>query len=414
MGSLVLVIAVLASFGLLFLLQRRKFVEYRRFVERVKQILGEEEPSPPFYLYERLKKYIDSLQETIKRVEVSRDNFLTILNSLSEPIFILDAEGRLTFFNDAAQELLRGRENLEGRKYYEVFEDYFLNEMIEEAIKTQETQEGSLVFYPNKEKRYFNVKIIPVELKDNNRIFVTVLHDVTKERKLDEMRREFIATVSHELRTPLTSIHGYAETLLEDDLENKELVRKFLKVIEEESARMTRLINDLLDLEKLEKGDEKLEMEPLNFCDIAHYVYKIVRPIAEETGVRIEIECERATVKGNRERLIQMLLNLVDNAVKYTSLKEKGEKKVWIRAYEVEDKVVVEVEDTGPGIPKEAQERIFERFFRVDKARSKKLGGTGLGLAIVKAIVEKHGGKIELESELGHGTLMRVLFPKEL
>ncbi|HAA82928.1 MAG TPA: PAS domain-containing sensor histidine kinase, partial [Thermotoga naphthophila] len=331
---------------------------------------------------------------------------------LSEPIFILDREGKITFLNEIARELVQDRINPEGRPYYEIFEDYYISEMVEETIKSEEPQEGTLVTYVGNEKKYFHVKVIPVELKSGDKIFVILFHDVTKERKLDEMRREFIATVSHELRTPLTSIHGYAETLLEDDLENKELVKRFLKIIEEESARMTRLINDLLDLEKMEESEVNFEMKDVDLCEVMEYVYKIIQPIAEENEVDLVVECEDVVVRGNKERLIQMLLNLVDNAVKYTSLKEKGEKKVWVRAYDTPDWVVLEVEDTGPGIPKEAQSRIFEKFYRVDKARSRKMGGTGLGLTIVKTIVDKHGGRIEVESEINQGTVMRVLLPK--
>ncbi|ABQ47151.1 PAS/PAC sensor signal transduction histidine kinase [Thermotoga petrophila RKU-1] len=409
--SIFLFVVVAVLFVLLFLVFRKRLSEYRIFIEKLSDMLGEKDV-PPLYLFERLKKYVDNLKETISRVEVSRDNFLTILNSLSEPIFILDREGKITFLNEIARELVQGRINPEGRPYYEIFEDYYISEMVEETIKSEEPQEGTLVTYVGNEKKYFHVKVIPVELKSGDKIFVILFHDVTKERKLDEMRREFIATVSHELRTPLTSIHGYAETLLEDDLEDKELVKRFLKIIEEESARMTRLINDLLDLEKMEESEVNFEMKDVDLCEVIEYVYKIIQPIAEENEVDLVVECEDVVVRGNKERLIQMLLNLVDNAVKYTSLKEKGEKKVWVRAYDTPDWVVLEVEDTGPGIPKEAQSRIFEKFYRVDKARSRKMGGTGLGLTIVKTIVDKHGGRIEVESEINQGTVMRVFLPK--
>jgi two-component system phosphate regulon sensor histidine kinase PhoR len=409
--SVFLLVTVAALFVLLFLVFRKRLSEYKILIEKLSDMLGEKDV-PPLYLFERLKKYVDNLKETISRVEVSRDNFLTILNSLSEPIFILDREGKITFLNEIARELVQDRINPEGRPYYEIFEDYYISEMVEETIKSEEPQEGTLVTYVGNEKKYFHVKVIPVELKSGDKIFVILFHDVTKERKLDEMRREVIATVSHELRTPLTSIHGYAETLLEDDLENKELVKRFLKIIEEESARMTRLINDLLDLEKMEESEVNFEMKDVDLCEVMEYVYKIIQPIAEENEVDLVVECEDVVVRGNKERLIQMLLNLVDNAVKYTSLKEKGEKKVWVRAYDTPDWVVLEVEDTGPGIPKEAQSRIFEKFYRVDKARSRKMGGTGLGLTIVKTIVDKHGGKIEVESEINQGTVMRVFLPK--
>jgi len=409
MSFLIFVLA--AAFFLIFSLyikERKAFLLYKKFFSHVSKLLGEKGPTPPLYLVEKLKKRFESLEEEIKRAERSRDNILTILNNLTDPIFILSKDGVIIFANDAAKSITR--ENVVKRKFYEVVEDYFINEMVDEAIKTLETQVGDIVLYLN-QKRYFHAKVIPVSFKDGERMFIVMLHDVTKEKKLDEMRREFVSNVSHELRTPLTSIHGFAETLLEDDLSDRNLVKKFLRVIEEESARMTRLINDLLDLEKLESGEAKFHFEEVDLCEIVDYIKGIMIPLAEEYSVQMETSCENITVWGDRDRIIQMLLNLVDNAVKYTSTKDKGEKKVWIRVRKEGEEAVIEVEDTGPGIPQEAKNRIFERFYRVDKARSRKMGGTGLGLSIVKMIVDKHGGEIEVESEVGKGTLMRIRFP---
>ena len=161
----------------------------------------------------------------------------------------------------------------------------------------------------------------------------------------------------------------------------------------------------------MESGEAKFHFEEVDLCEIVDYIKGIMIPLAEEYSVQMETSCENITVWGDRDRIIQMLLNLVDNAVKYTSTKDKGEKKVWIRVRKEGKEAVIEVVDTGPGIPQEAKNRIFERFYRVDKARSRKMGGTGLGLSIVKMIVDKHGGKIEVESEVGKGTLMRIRLP---
>jgi two-component system phosphate regulon sensor histidine kinase PhoR len=172
------------------------------------------------------------------------------------------------------------------------------------------------------------------------------------------------------------------------------------------------LINDLLDLEKLESGNTGFEMENVNLDEVLEYVNEIIEPLAEESGVELIYDTgDDIALRGDFDRLVQLLLNLTDNAIKYTTVKEHGEKKVWIRTRIEEESAVIQVEDTGIGIPKEAKERVFSRFFRVDKARSRSMGGTGLGLAIVRFIAEKHNGKVIMESEFGKGTTFTVKLP---
>ncbi|MFN4224573.1 MAG: sensor histidine kinase, partial [Fervidobacterium nodosum] len=360
-------ITVLALiFSILFFLNRKNLRIYSRYLDKIAITIGEEVGTPPLYIYERLRKKIEELEKRIFESEKERRNIFTILNNITDPIIIVRGDGVITFANIAGRDITRP--GIEGRKVYDVVENYFLLEMFEKALETGEIQSGDVVMQTNGETRYYDAKVVPIKFDQESERYIIVLHDTTKEKQLDKLRREFISNVSHELRTPLTSIHGYAEALLDDDLSNKELVRKFLGVIESESARMTRLINDLLDLEKLESGDAKFNFSDVNMCKVIERVVTILEPLAEDYGVELYTKCEcKSTVYGDFDRLVQLVLNLVDNAVKYTSIKETGAKKVFVKCYEKEDKLVFEVQDTGPGIPEDAQKRLFERFYRVDK-----------------------------------------------
>ncbi|ABR31674.1 histidine kinase [Thermosipho melanesiensis] len=414
MVYLFLVIAVLIAINITILNTFRKLKKNCNILnlslKKIKESLGEDPNSPPLYVSEKIRKKIVSLEENIYELELSLKNHLTILNNIVDPIIISKKDGTITFANMEARNITRP--GVEGRKLYEVFEDYYVNQMFEEAQNKKEITSGEINLFVNGEKKYYELKIVPVTLEQNNERYIIILHDVTQERILENARKEFISNVSHELRTPLTSIHGYAEALLEDNLDDKELIRRFLTIIESEAARMTRLINDLLDLEKLESGNTQFIFEKINFTEILEHVRNIIEPLTKDYNVDVEfVSPDKIELIGDKDRLTQMVLNLVDNAVKYTSLKEKGEKKVLVEAYKDNNHVKLIVKDTGVGIPEKAQKKLFERFYRVDKARSRKMGGTGLGLSIVKTIVEKHNGTIEFTSKEGVGTKFIVTLP---
>ncbi|MCX7653721.1 MAG: ATP-binding protein [Fervidobacterium sp.] len=398
-------------FFILFVIYKRSVNIFSKYLNKIAITIGEEIGSPPLYIYEKIRKRLQELEDRISESERERKNIFTILNNITDPIIIVRGDGVVTFANIAGRDVTRP--GVEGRKVYDVVENYHLLEMFEKALESGEIQSGDVTISTGGETRYYDAKIVPIKFDQESERYIIVLHDTTKEKQLDRLRREFISNVSHELRTPLTSIHGYAEALLDDDLSNKELVRRFLGIIESESARMTRLINDLLDLEKLESGDAKFNFTEVDLCNVIQRVMTILEPLAGDYGVELNTECGcQLVVYGDFDRLVQLSLNLVDNAVKYTSIKDSGEKKVFVKCYEKEDKVVLEVRDTGPGIPEDAQRRLFERFYRVDKARSRKVGGTGLGLSIVKMIAEKHKAIINFESKVGEGTIFRVYFDK--
>ncbi|KAF2958774.1 PAS domain-containing sensor histidine kinase [Thermotoga sp. Ku-13t] len=380
-----------------------------KFFRRVAELADVVEDSPPSYVLERLRKKLKMLEEELSRAQRSRENILTLLDNISDPILFVEADGTITFANTAAQKITRSEPI--ARKIYEIVEDYYLIEMFEETVNAWQTQDAEIVMYVNDEKRYYACKMIPVILPGGERRIIIVMRDVTKEHELNELRKQFVSNVSHELRTPLTSIHGYAETLLSDPDMDVETRKRFLTIIENESARMSRLINDLLDLERMESGEARFEFKETNLCMVINYVLSIVEPLAKEYGVEVSAQCDDVTVWADQDRMVQMILNLVDNAIKYTSLKEIGEKKVKIKIAKEDDRAKIEVSDTGPGIPKEALSRLFDRFYRVDKGRSRKMGGSGLGLSIVKSIVDRHGGEITVSSEIGVGTTFTVRLP---
>jgi two-component system phosphate regulon sensor histidine kinase PhoR len=237
-----------------------------------------------------------------------------------------------------------------------------------------------------------------------------VLHDITALRQLEQVRTEFVANVSHELRTPLTAIQGYLETLLGGAMDDPAHARRFLEVVFRHTERLGRLLNDLTDLSNIELGRVSLHMGPVSLPEVVESALDIIRAKADAGGVRLEtrLPADLPAVEADRDRLAQILINLVDNAVKYTP--ENGW--VTVRARALDDgRVELMIRDTGVGIPRADLPRITERFYRVDKARSRELGGTGLGLAIVKHLVLAHGGELQIESEREEGTTVRVALP---
>jgi two-component system phosphate regulon sensor histidine kinase PhoR len=251
------------------------------------------------------------------------------------------------------------------------------------------------------------VNAVPLRVARDEVGAVMVLHDVTELRRLEQVRTEFVANVSHELRTPLTAIHGYLETLLGGALEEREHARRFLEIVFRQTERLGRLLDDLTDLSNIELGRIALRLEPVRLDEVVDSVLAIIAPKAEAGRVALasELAPGLGPVSADRDRLAQVLINLVDNAVKYTP--EDG--RVTVSARPAADgRVEVAVVDTGIGIPPADLPRITERFYRVDKARSRDLGGTGLGLAIVKHLVLAHGGELRIESTPGRGTTVRV------
>jgi two-component system phosphate regulon sensor histidine kinase PhoR len=256
-----------------------------------------------------------------------------------------------------------------------------------------------------------------------SRSFILVLHDVSETKRLERMRRDFVANVSHELRTPLTAIGGYAETLLSGAIEDPQRARPFLGIIERHTIRLGRLVDDLLTLSDLELGRTELRRTAVQAEDVVETAFEVLRNKADQAGITLakEIPAEMPPFDADEDRVEQAMVNLVDNAIKYSP--RGGHVTVRARAVELNRTpdgvplpaerrfVEIAVADTGIGVAPEELPRLTERFYRVDKARSRELGGTGLGLAIVKHIVQAHGGTLGIESELGRGTTVRLYLP---
>jgi two-component system phosphate regulon sensor histidine kinase PhoR len=272
------------------------------------------------------------------------------------------------------------------------------------------------------------VTAAPYPIKGELSGAVLSFHDITRLRQLEDIRKDFVANVSHEIKTPITAIKGFAETLLEGALEDKENAYKFLETIKNHSERLNSLVSDLLTLSRIELGDIKIEKETVDLSNVIDTVFETLREGAQTKGLYLkkEIFPGYQEVKADRNRLIQILLNLVDNALKFT---EKGGVTIRVKSEKLEVKsekentepltlnsqlrnfTEITVEDTGIGIPKKHLPRLGERFYRVDKARSRELGGTGLGLAIVKHIVKAHGWEMKIESIPNKGTTAKIIIP---
>lgn len=247
---------------------------------------------------------------------------------------------------------------------------------------------------------HFNAHIVP--LKDKGEFSLLLfLQDITEEKRVETIKKDFVANVSHELRTPLASIKGYSETLLDGGMDDKDTLREFLRVIDRHATRMARLIDDLLILSRLESHQMQIVAAPVDLSELITSSTKGFEKQARDKGVSIASDAdELPKVSGDRDRLEQVMVNLLDNAIKYTP----SGGRVMVRAHKLDNGVRVDVVDTGIGIPEGDIPRIFERFYRVDKARSREMGGTGLGLAIVKHIIQGHNGRLHVESAPGKGS----------
>jgi len=348
------------------------------------------------------------LREKIGDLEREQAKATAVLDAMVEGVIATDGHDHIILINERARMLFGlGRARAERLPLLEVIRNVDLHDVLGEGrLEADGTVVTREIKLSEPVDRVLQVHAVPLRFTGEARGVVMVLHDITELRRLEQVRTEFVANVSHELRTPLTAIHGYLETLLDGALEEPENARKFLEIVFRHTERLGRLTDDLTDLSNIELGRISLRLEPTAVAEVADSVLAIIAPRASAGQVTVEarLPADLPHVVVDRDRLAQILINLVDNAVKYTP---KGGS-VWLEGRLREPGVVeVSVCDTGAGIPKADLPRLTERFYRVDKARSRELGGTGLGLAIVKHLVLAHGGELSIESELWKGTTVR-------
>lgn len=333
-----------------------------------------------------------------------------VFNSMVEGLLILDENGRVQFANPALAQLFNLPRDVHGRSLMETLRLHDLQMLAQRALQEGRVT-GCEIRLPGDSPRVFQVNAATVRDPDQALAgTILVFHDLSRLKQLESMRQEFVANVSHELRTPLSLIKGYVETLLDGAKDDPVITTKFLQTIEKHADRLTFLIDDLLTISQLESGQVAFNFQPLDLRAQAEQVLLDLGGRGTDRKVTVLNEVPAGlTVRADGDRLQQVLFNLVDNAIKYGHL--GGTVRMGGRARP--DGVAIEgwVADNGPGIPPEAQDRIFERFYRVDRARSREQGGTGLGLSIVKHIIQSHGGEVRVESAPGRGTVFTYSLP---
>ena len=341
------------------------------------------------------------LQKSFQELEASRSELEAVLNSMQEPVIAITSDGRAQWANRCMEMLTPTGVRL-GQPVVQTVRDPNFLAAVQGAVQDNQLVTARInSFVPG---RVFSATVAPMP----SRGLVAVLHDLTDAESIETTRRDFIANVSHELRTPLTSIQGYAETLL-DGVNSEETQRDFLEIIRKNASRMTRLTEDLLILARVESGDKKIQRRAVSPVELLRDASDYFRDHRGDSGMTLDVVNEALKlVSADRDAVFQVFSNLIDNASKYAS--QGG--RILIGAHDVEGFVQFYVRDFGPGIASEHLPRLFERFYRVDKARSRESGGTGLGLSIAKHIILAHGGKISAESELNHGCTFVFSIPE--
>jgi len=362
-------------------------------------------------LAETLNQMAAQLDERISTINRQRSEQDAILGSMVEGVIAVDTSSSILLVNQAATRFIDTQtESLIGRSLHEVIRNRNMQQLVDRALEDGTPTEGEIVLYGPTE-RSMQIHCTALHSTDGDNIgALIVLNDITRLRRLERVRRDFVANVSHELKTPLTSIKGFVETLLDGALEQPEEARRFCTIISKQVERLQAIIEDLLSLSRIEQEVERgqIDLKPNRISDVLISAVQCVELQAAEKNIRVKVDCQPDYVAEINPPLFeQVAVNLIDNAIKYS---DPG-KEVFIKTIPSEAFWEISFTDLGCGIDPANINRIFERFYRVDKARSRKVGGTGLGLAIVKHIVTAHGGKVTVESKPAQGSTFTVFIP---
>lgn len=355
-----------------------------------------------------------NLQKITKDHEMQRERLLTLIENMGSGLILIDDKGYVTLTNRTYIELFdkSTKEEVQGKSFLDVIDSDEIIDVINDVFMTVQKVKRQVTVPIGIYMKSFDVFGVPIISGKNEwKGIVVVFHDITELKKLEKVRKDFVANVSHELKTPVTSIKGFAETLLDGAANDPEALYTFLEIIYKESDRLQTIISDLLELSKIEDEGFTLNVSKVDVHQLLQEICKVLQNRAESKDISLQIDQSRSLfVEGDEMRMKQIFVNLIANAINYTP--PRGQ--VQIRFEEEADWVKVTVQDTGIGIEKTEIPRIFERFYRVDKDRSRNSGGTGLGLAIVKHLVEAHHGSIVVDSEIGKGSSFHVFFHKSL
>jgi two-component system phosphate regulon sensor histidine kinase PhoR len=362
-------------------------------------------------LAEALNQMAAQLDRRIETIMSQRNELETVLASMLEGVIAIDNEERIINLNSAAVGLFDSKpENCRDRNLQEVIRNSALQQFVRQSIISQVPKEDDISLYHNGEKT-LHLHSSPLLDANKERIgTLVVFNDVTHLRRLENMRRDFVANVSHEIKTPLTAIKGFVETLHQGSVDNPEEAKRFLGIIQKHVDRLSSIVEDLLSLSRIEQEDEvkTIKLEEGFIKDVFRSAILICRPKAEEKNITVISLCdEPISARFDAMLLEQAVVNLLDNGIKYS----EPERTIYLKAERDNSEIKISVVDQGLGIAKKHLPRLFERFYRVDKARSRKMGGTGLGLAIVKHIAQAHGGSVSVESTLGQGSTFTIHLP---
>lgn len=351
----------------------------------------------------------DSIDRGVTELSELKDRFETLLDQSINGIVMIDTSALLIYANPVAVQLLDLKDAYIGRKYAEVFADYALIEMVDYVYKNEQALRKEIVMHVLR-SRTVEVNVVPIESQYlSSQGILIILHDITEKKRLEQVRKDFVANVSHELKTPVAVISGFAETFLAEQVHNPEDVREFAQIIYDESQRLSRLLERLLELSRLESEAVQANFESLDIRDLIQNTVDLMKKHEAEIQLESILPLYPVVISTDADLVSQVLMNLLDNAIKY------NDKNAAIKVYlsENDTDVTVYVEDKGGGIPEKDLPRIFERFYRVDKARSRQTGGTGLGLAIVKHLVENLGGQVGVNSRPGEGSVFYFILPRK-
>ncbi|MGA2867112.1 MAG: ATP-binding protein [Verrucomicrobiota bacterium] len=354
-----------------------------------------------------IEKLNEAQQRAATQLQTQQE---ALFNSMVEGLVVLDERGRIVLANRAFSDLFGVTQEVRSRTLLEALRLHELTELVD-SLGTRKQVLGWELRLSRPTERWLQVNGAAI-FDDEGRRHGTILvfHDLTRLKQLENTRKDFVANVSHELRTPLSLIQGYCETLLDGAKDNPEVAVKFLRTIERNAERLRLLIEDLLVISELESGRLQLDLQPVPLRSVVQKVLDDFKARPQAGSVRLSSDVPDLNVRADPRRLEQVLANLVDNAIKYG--RPDGQVTVGARAADG-GQIEVFVQDDGPGLPPESLDRLFERFYRVDKARSREQGGTGLGLSIVKHIVQSHGGRVWAKSRLGHGATFFFTLPPD-
>jgi two-component system, OmpR family, phosphate regulon sensor histidine kinase PhoR len=360
-------------------------------------------------LSQALHQMAGQVQATIADISADRSRLQAVLASMVEGVLVLDRQGRMLLMNEALQRMLPGADaSTIGRPYIEVIRHHPLNEYVGAVLAGGEGRREVTLLTP--EERTFLMQASVAKPEGERGVAaVLVFHDITELKRLERVRKDFVANASHELKTPLTSIAGYVEALVDGAKDDPATCAQFLGIIQKHTENLKTILSDLLQLSTIESGVYRWKRQEVAIADLMERAARVLRPVAERRQQTLTVRpCDTALrIWGDLDRLTEALINLLDNAVKYTP--DGGS--ITVDAAASGNGTQIVVTDTGFGIPPKELPRIFERFYRVDRARSRELGGTGLGLSIVKHIVEAHGGHVTVDSTVGRGSTFSLFLP---